>query len=129
MKMMEIQERRPIAPNVKTVSKGVFQQFVSWFRAGLGLGLMLFVALNTFSVLSHGANWLEGSAKQGQSRDPRQGFSPVLPKTDPVAPVRVVRSTVAVQQSQDDYRMFREKARFVTDLSNNVSRTLSSLAR
>ena len=129
MKNMEIQERRPIAPNVKTVSKGVFQQLVSWFRAGLGLGLMLFVALNTFSVLSHGANWLEGSAKQGQSRDPRQGFSPALPKTDPVAPVRVVRSTVAVQQSQDDYRMFREKARFVTDLSNNVSRTLSSLAR
>ena len=129
MKNTEIQERRPIAPNVKMVSKGVFQQFVAWFRAGLGLGLMLFVALNTFSVLSHGANWLEGSAKQGQSRDPRQGFSPALPKTDPVAPVRVVRSTVAFQQSQDDYRMFREKARFVTDLSNNVSRTLSSLAR
>ena len=129
MKSAEIQERRPIAPNVKTVSKGVFQQFVAWFRAGLGLGLMLFVALTTFSVLSHGANWIEGSAKQGQSRDPRQGFSPVLPKMDTAAPVRVVRSTVAVQQSQDDYRMFREKARFVTDLSNNVSRTLSSLAR
>jgi len=129
MKMMEIQERRPIAPNVKTVSKGVFQQFVSWFRTGLGLGLMLFVALTTFSVLSHGANWIEGSVKQGQSRDPRQGFSPVLPKTDFAAPVRVVRSTVAVPKSQDDYRMFREKARFVTDLSNHVSRTLSNLAR
>lgn len=129
MKMMEIQERRPIAPNVKMVSKGVFQQFVSWFRAGLGLGLMLFVALTTFSVLSHGANWIEGSVKQGQSRDPRQGFSPVLSKTEIAAPVRVARSTVTVQKSQDDYRMFREKARFVTDLSNNVSRTLSSLAR
>ena len=117
MKNTEIQERRPIAPNVKMVSKGVFQQFVAWFRAGLGLGLMLFVALNTFSVLSHGANWLEGSAKQGQSRDPRQGFSSVLPKTDPAAPVRVVRSTVAVQKSQDDYRMFHEQARFVTDLA------------
>jgi len=129
MKMMEIQERRPIAPNVKTVSKGVLQQFVSWFRAGLGLGLMLFVALTTFSVLSHGANWIKGSVKQGQPRDPRQGFSPVLPKSDSAAPVRVVRSTVAVQKSQDDYRMFREKARFVTDLSNNVSRMLSNLAR
>jgi len=129
MKMMEIQERRPIAPNVKMVSKGVFQQFVAWFKAGLGLGLMLFVALTTFSVLSHGANWIEGSAKQGQSRDPRQGFSPVLPKTDSVASVRVLRSTVAVQQSQDDYKMFREKARFVADLSNNVSRMVSRLAR
>ena len=129
MKNTEIQDRRPIAPNVKTVSKGVFQQFVSWFKAGLGLGMMLFVALTPFSVLTHGANWLEGSAKQGQSRDPGQGFSPVLPKTDPVAPVRVVRSTVAVQQSQDDYKMFREKARFVADLSNNVSRMVSRLAR
>ncbi len=129
MKMMEIRERRQVAPNVKMVSRGVFQQFVAWFRAGLGLGLMLFVALTTLSVLSHSANWIEGSAKQGQSRDPRQGFSPVLPKADPAAPVRVVRSTVTAQKSQDDYRMFREKARFVTDLSNNVSRTLSSLAR
>ena len=129
MKMMEIQERRKTSPNVKTVSKGVFHQFVTWFKAGIGLGLMLFVALTTFSVLSHGSNWIEGSAKQGQSRDPRQGFSPVLPKTDFAAPVRVVRSTVAVQKSQDDYRMFREKARFVTDLSNHVSRTLSNLAR
>ena len=129
MKIMEIQDRRQVAPNVRMVSKVVFEQFVAWFKTGIGLGLMLFVALTTFSVLSHGANWIEGSAKQGQSRDPRQGFSPVLPKTDYAAPVRVVRSTVAVQQSQDDYRMFREKARFVTDLSNNVSRTLSSLAR
>ena len=90
---------------------------------------MLFVALTTFSVLSHGANLIEGSVKQGQLKEPGQGFGPVLPKTVPAAPVRVVRSTVAVQKSQDDYRMFREQARFVTDLSNNVSRTLSRLAR
>ena len=129
MKKTEIQETRQVAPNVRTVSRGVFQQFVAWFRAGLGLGLMLFVALTTFSVLSHGANWIEGSAKQGQSRDPRQDFSPVLPKTGPAAPVQVVRSTVAVQKSQDDYRMFHEQARLVTDLTNNLSRTLSSLAK
>ena len=78
---------------------------------------MLFVALTTFFVLTHGANLIGESAKQGKSRDSGQGFSPVLPKTDPVVPVRVVRSTVAVQQSQDDYRMFREQARLVTDLA------------
>ena len=129
MKIMEIQERRQTSPNVKMVSKGVFQQFVTWFRAGLGLGLMLFVALTTFSVLTHGANLIEGSAKQGQSKDPGQGFGSVLPKAVPVAPVQVIRSTVTVQKRQDDYRMFREQARFVTDLSDNVSRTLSRLAR
>ena len=121
MKNMEIQERRKTSPNVKTVSNGVFHQFVAWFRAGLGLGLMLFVALTTFSVLSHGVNWIEGSAKQGQSRDPRQGFSPVLPRTDPVTPIQVIRNTVAVQQSPDYYRMFREQARFVTGSINRIS--------
>ncbi|MFH0986397.1 MAG: hypothetical protein V1882_12855 [Candidatus Omnitrophota bacterium] len=129
MKTMEIQERRPIAPNVKMVSNRVFHQFAAWFRAGLGLGLMLFVALTTFSFLSHGMNLLEGSAKQGLLRDPGQGFSPVLPKAVPAAPVRVIRSTVAVQKSQDDYRMFREQARFVTDLSESASRMVSRLAR
>ena len=129
MKIMEIQERRQTSPNVKMVSKGVFQQFVTWFRAGLGLGLMLFVALTTFSVLTRGANLIEGSAKQGQSKDPGQGFGSVLPKAVPVAPVQVIRNTVSVQKNQDDYRMFREQARFVTDLSDNVSRTLSRLAR
>ena len=129
MKKMEIQDRRPTSPNVKTVSKGVFHRFVAWFRAGLGFGLMLFVALATFSFLSHGANLIEGSAKQGQSKDLGRGFGPVLPKTSPAAPVRVIRNTVSVQKSQDDYRMFREQARFVTDLSDNVSRTVSRLAR
>jgi len=129
MKNMEIQDGRQVAPNVKTVSKGVFHQFVTWFRAGIGLGLMLFVALTPFSVLTHGANLIEGSAQQGKSKDPGQGCGPVLPKTDPVAPVRVLRSAVVVQKSQDDYRMFREQARFLTDLSENLARTVGRLAR
>ena len=110
-------------------SKGVFHQFVTWFRAGLGLGLMLFVALTTFSFLSHGTNLIGGSATQGKSKDSVQGFSPVLPATSPVVPVQVMRSTATVQKSQDDYRMFHEQARFVTDLSGNVSRLVSRLAR
>ena len=127
MKILETQERRQSSPNVKTVSKGVFQQFVSWFRAGLGLGLMLFVAVTTFSVLSHGATWIEGSAKQGQPRDPGQGFSPVLHETDSVSPIHVVRSAVVVQKSQDDCRMSREKARFVVGISDRVSQMVSRL--
>ena len=129
MKNMGIQDRRLIAPNVKMVSSEVFRQFVAWFRAGIGLGLMLFTALTTFSVLSHGAKWVEGSAKQGQLREQGQGGSPVLAKTDYVMPVRVSRGTAVAQKSQDDYRMFHEQARLVTDLTNSLSRTLSSLAK
>ena len=129
MKNMGIQDRRLIAPNVKMVSSEALHQFVAWFRAGVGLGLMLFMALTTFSVLSHGAKWVEGSAKQGPLREKGQGGSPVLPKTDSVMPVRVLRGTAVAQKSQDDYRMFHEQARLVTDLTNNLSRTLSSLAK
>ena len=81
MKIMEIQERRQTSPNVKMLSNGVFHRFVTWFRAGLGLGLMLFVALTTFSVLTHGTNLIWGSVMQGQSKYPGRGFGPVLPKT------------------------------------------------
>ena len=129
MKNTEIQVRRPIAPNVKKVSKGVFYQFVTWFKAGIGLGLMLFVAWTTFSALSHEAKWIEESAKQCQLRVPGQGRSLVLPITNYVAPVQVVRTAVVFQKSQDDYRMFHERARFVTDLSGNLSRMVSRLAR
>ena len=129
MKGMEIQDRRPFSPNVKMVSREVLHQFVAWFKAGMGLGLMLFTALTTFSVLSHGAKWIEGSVKQSQLREKGQGGNPVLPKTDYVMPVRVLRSTAGVQKSQDDYRMFHEEARLVTDLTDNLSRAVSRLVR
>ena len=129
MKNMGIQDRRLITPNVKMVSSEALHQFVTWFKAGMGLGLMLFMALTTFSVLSHGAKWVEGSAKQGQLREKGQGGNPVLPKTDYVMPVRVLRSTAGVQKSQDDYRMFHEQARLVTDLTDDLSRTVSRLAK
>ena len=129
MKNMGIQDRRLTSPNVKMVSSEALHQFVTWIRAGMGLGLMLFMALTTFSVLSHGANWIEGSVKQGQFRDSKQGGNPVLPKTDYVMPVRVLRSTAVAQKSQDDYRMFHEEARLVSDLTENLSRTLSRLAK
>ena len=87
------------------------------------------MASATFSALSHGANWIEVSAKQDPLRETRQAQSPVLPKTDYVMPIRVLRSTEAFQKSQDDYRMFREQARFLTDLTDNLSRMVNRLAR
>ena len=129
MKNMEIQDRRLISPNVKIVSREALHPFVSWFKAGMGLGLMLFTALTTLSVLSHGAKWIEGSAKQSQLWVPGRGRSLVLPKTDYVMPVRVLRSTGGVQKSRDDYRMFHEEARLLTDMTDNLSRTVSRLAR
>ena len=62
---------------------------------------MLFVALPPFSVLTHGANLIEESVKQGSSKDTEQGFGSVLPKAGPAVPVQVIRNTVTVQKSQE----------------------------
>ncbi len=55
MKVLEIRNGRKITPNVRMVSSGVLSQFASWFRTGLGLGVMLFVAFTTLSALGHGS--------------------------------------------------------------------------
>ena len=91
-------------------------QFVSRLKAEASLGLMLFMALITFAALSRGSNWIKGPERQGLLRESGQGCSPVLPKTVPAALVRVIRSTVTAQKSQDDYKMCREQARSVRDL-------------
>lgn len=129
MNAMEIRDRRVITPNVRLISRDVMIQFAACFKAGMGLGLMLFTAFTTFSVLSHGAVWIEGAAKQSQPKEAAQSRNSVIPKVGYVVPYRVLRNTAVVQKSQDDYRMFREQARLVTDLTNELSRTVSRFAR
>ena len=72
------------------ISGRIDGQFVSRLKAEASLGLMLFMALITFSALTRGSNWIKDPAKQGLLRESGQGCSPVLPKTVFAAPVRVV---------------------------------------
>lgn len=72
------------------ISGSVDGQFVSRLKAEASLGLMLFMALITFSALSRGSNWIKDPAKKGLLRESGQGFGPVLPKTSPALPIRVV---------------------------------------
>lgn len=129
MSTMEIEGRRMITPNVRLISRDALIQFAAWFRAGIGLGLMLFTAFTTFSVLSHGAAWIEGTAKQSQPGEVKQGFHSGIPQAGYVMPVCVSRHSAVVSKSRDDYRMFREQARFVANLAGDLSRTVRTLAR
>ena len=72
------------------ISGSIDGQFVSRLKAEASLGLMLFMALITFSALSRGSNWIKDPAKQGLLRESGQGCSPVLPQTVFAVPVRVV---------------------------------------
>ncbi len=84
----------------------VLRQFAAWFRAGLGLGVMLFVAFTILSALDHGADEVRGAAE----------------------PAYVSQPVAVVQKDRDDYRIIRERNRFVTDLFDELSRIVSRLA-
>ena len=70
-------------------------------------GGTLFMAFTILSALGHGANGIQEIEK----------------------PTTVSRPAVVVQKAPDDYRVIRERNRFVTDLVDDLSRTVSRLAR
>ena len=91
---------------MKVLEKGVLRQSTSWFKAGIGLGVMLFMAFTLLSVLDRGADGDQSVVK----------------------PVYVSRPVAVVRKAPDDYRMIREQNRFVTDLVDELSRIVSRLA-
>jgi len=122
MNALEIGYRRQMAPNVKVVSRGFLNQLATWLRAGMGLGIVFFMALTTLTVLGHGANWIQETAKQDRIVK-QEDRNLVVPRTAYASPVLVSRP--AVEKEKQDYRIIREQNRFVTDLVGHLSRTVS----
>ena len=91
---------------MRVLERGVLKAFASWFKAGIGLGVMLFMAFTILSVLGHDTERVQGVAK----------------------PAYVSRPAV-VQQAQDDYRIIRERNRFVSDLVDHLSRIVNRVVR
>ncbi len=107
MRTLELRDGRRITPNVRMVSSGVLSQFVSWFSAGVGLGVVLFVAFTILSALDHSADEVQGAAE----------------------PAYVSRPVAIVQKGLDDYRIIRERNRFVVDLADHFSRIVNRVVR
>ena len=68
---------------------------------------MLSVAFTILSALGHGVDGIKEIEKA----------------------VTISRPAVVVQKDRDDYRVIRERNRFVADLVDDLSRTVSRLAR
>ena len=92
---------------MKALDKGVLNQFASWVRAGIGRGVMLFVASTILSALGHGADGIQEAEKRAA----------------------IPRPVAVVQKNRDNYRVIRERNRFVTDLVDDLARTVIRLAR
>ena len=130
MNDLEMRYRRPIAPNVQTVSSKVFYRFVLCLKAGVRLGVMLFMAFTTFTVLSHSAGWIKRAVKEDRPGRIMQVCNPaVIPGVVYRMPVPIARPVMVFEKRRDDYRVFREENRLMTGLMWRMSRTVSRMAR
>jgi len=118
-----------MTPSVRQNSSEILSLFAGWFKAGLGLGVMLFVACTTLSALGHSAFWIQGVVKHGSYVNPGPRRDLIIPKGSYVLPATVLRPAVVIKKDRDDYMMLREQNRFMTDMVGNLSRTMSRLAR
>lgn len=85
----------------------VLRQFAAWLRAGVGVGVMLFVAFTILSALDHGSDEVRGAAE----------------------PAYVSQPVTVVQKERDDYRIIREQNRFVSNLVDHLSRIVNRVVR
>ncbi|MDA9101157.1 hypothetical protein N9K06_00625 [Omnitrophica bacterium] len=120
MNVLEIKNRRQTAPNAKAVSRSILNQFALWLRAGVGLGVMLFMAFTTLGALGHGADWIQGAGKPGRSWNQGQGHGLVIAKA--------YGPPAQVSRPAKDPRIIREQNRFVSDLLGHLSRTVGRIA-
>jgi len=110
---------------------GVLGGLVLLVRRGVGLGIVLFLALFTFSILSHGAGYLESSLRSSLLEDGKQkdarSYRVSGPVSGPVA-MNSSRSSVPVKQGQDMTRTIRESGYFLNSL-DYFTRSLAKLGK
>ena len=75
MKAIEYQEDRSLSVFLKVLVRGIFSQILMLFGKGLSLGLVLFLALSTLSLLNRGMDSLSSSSKGSKAGlSQRQNF-------------------------------------------------------
>lgn len=127
MNTLEIRYGRQFAPNVKAVSRSFLNQLMTWFKGGIGLGIVLFVALTTLTALKHGATWIQITAKQERISKLAEDSKRVIPRAAQALPLPVFKPVVVPEKK--DYRVIREQNRLVTDLAGHLSRAVSRFVR
>ena len=140
MKLQIASEPRTLNQSIKAVVSVFFGEVVSLVRKGISLGVVLFLALATLSVLNRSADFLKDSSKtrndqsilrgvsygsgSAVSQGPRNLLVPRYVSVVPAVSFRQERHS-APTNARDT---LRESGYFVSDL-DRFSRTLSQFGR
>jgi hypothetical protein len=126
MKSLEACEERMFTPNVRIVSRSYAARFRALFSTGISLGLVLFVALTTVSVLNRGSDLVGTAWKRNWDRKESVQRDLTIPKVQRPIPLQTFRSTVVMSRKPESSRdTIRESSYFLDDLN----RFFQSLAR
>jgi len=122
--MMKIETREPREKDFclgngrsfEEVRGSVLGGLVLLVRRGVGLGVVLFLALSTFSILNHGAGCLEAFLKGSLAQKDEQKEARSYTVSRPVSGLAAARSQSPVKQGQDMTKTIRESGYFLGSL-------------
>ncbi len=129
MKSLEASQERMFTPNVRIVSRSFTAKFRALFITGISLGIVLFVALTTVSVLNRGSDFVGATWKRNWDRKESVRRDLMIPKVQRPIPLQTFRSTVVITQKPESPRdTIRESSYFLDDL-NRFSQSLARFAK
>ena len=127
--ILEAREERRVPMYVRGASVLFFTKFKVLFSAGIKLGIVLFVAISTVSVLCGSLNFAWAHVKQNWDQQVDTPRNQETPKIQSSTPVRTFRPRARVDRSKADHRIAREKRLLLRDIWGRANQTLSTTAR
>ena len=128
MQAIEAYKARLNVLQIKGSFTGVVRSVVVLFLKGLSLGVMLFFALSTVSLLNQGKVYFETSLKS-QAKNPGKSRNLVIPRNVYSRPhVLVPRSVLVARDARNRDRTLRESSHLLRAIEPLV-RKLGSFAR
>lgn len=114
---------RAVSVNVRRVSSAFWSRLRVLFTAGISLGFVLFVAVQSANLMNRGTHLAISSWHEAVKQEkPRDLVIPVMPS---VRKVQVYRPTVTVRAN--DYEVSRERRLLMGDLWSRFNQTLSTV--
>ena len=130
MREIEYSELRENVPlfNARGFAKGFFKEVASSLRKGVSLGLVLFLALGTLSILNRGANFVEVSFKERLKPGREIPRNLVIPRIYP-AYVSLPSRPFGAAEPKGTMRDRLRESTYLLDAAERFSRTLGRFGR
>lgn len=119
MNTVQVRAVRSVIPDFKGVSSGLFEGFRLTVRRGVSLGLVLFLALSTLSILNRGTDFLQSAMANSVKSGHGASRNLVIPRRVTVpASVYAVRTPRASVPQESARETLRETGYFLNELKH-----------